>query len=73
MQIICQNPLNAICRISDVARRLDIELSHISMIRRSDGTAMLSLALFEPDLAAANVFAARVRNLPDLVAEPTHV
>lgn len=73
MQIVCQNPLNAICRISDIARRLDIELSHISMKRRSDGTAKLTLELFEPDLTAANVFAARIRNLPDLVAEPSHV
>jgi len=73
MQILCQNPLNAICRILDIARRLDLELSHISMVRRSDGTAMLTLAFFEPDVAAANVFEARVRNLPDLIAEPTHV
>lgn len=69
MRFICADPLGAINRVSDMARRLGIVPERLSYQRRGDGCYVLSLDLLQPDGAEGRLFRARLATLLDLLPE----
>lgn len=73
MKLVIDDPLNAIGRVLDIARRLDLEVDHLKMSRCSGGLALLSVALADPECPAASRFQARIQVLAELMPETPHV
>lgn len=72
MRFICHDPLNATCRMLDIARKLGIELQHLALTRRGDGASVICLTLLDPSCANARLFEDRVLTLHDVTSEPTN-
>ena len=70
MQFHCEDPLNEVARVLDMARRLDLELSHLSMERNGDGSCRLRLGLLDPACSGAALFVARLHTVLYLTPEP---
>lgn len=70
MRFACEDPLGATSRVIDIARRLDLELSGLSMKMTGDGIGILCFQLADPESHAARVFSARVETLVHRILEP---
>ncbi|WP_109468363.1 hypothetical protein [Albibacillus kandeliae] len=73
MRLICRDPLNASCRVLDMARRLDLELSEFTLTRTGDGLGLLVLELLDPAPAKARLFAERLGTLLHQLPEHQNV
>lgn len=69
MRYLCNDPLDAISRVLDTARRLGLGLDRLVLERSVDGQAILSLELTDPYCHAALVFGARLDLLLSLSRE----
>lgn len=69
MQFHCHDPFNAVSRVIDIARRLDLPFSRLSYVRQDDGRFLLDLELMDMGGNGAQVFASRLVQLVDLESE----
>ncbi|WP_158967247.1 hypothetical protein [Chachezhania sediminis] len=72
MRYVCQDPFNALARVIDIARRLDLCLDRLSFDRRDTGDFLLFVQLVDTASPAAQVFRLRVEQLLELRPEPDH-
>ncbi len=72
-QFRCDDPLNTLVRVLDVARRLNLTFDTLRMDRHETGQHTLCFSLLDPESEGARLFIERIVLLYDLIAGDTHV
>jgi hypothetical protein len=73
MRFTCHDPLNEVTRVMDIARKMSLELDHLTLSRRHGGAYALDFQVVGAAPEAGRLFEARVRALLNVAPEPIDV